>query len=50
MGEGLIREEGHLKFFDRQRQNYTMSMESEMLHSFNNNCEILCYTTNTIEN
>ena len=32
--EGLYREGAYLKFFDRQRQNYTMSMEFEMLHSF----------------
>ena len=24
----------YLKFFDRQRQNYTISMDFEMLHSF----------------
>ena len=27
-------EGAYLKFFDRERQNYTMSMEFEMLHSF----------------
>ena len=42
---GAYREgETKLKFFNRQRQNYTMSMESEMLHSFNNNIELLRYT------
>ena len=34
---GLFRRGAYLKFFDRQRQNYTMSMEFEMLRSFNNN-------------
>ena len=34
-GKGLIRDRGaYLIFFDRQRQNYTMSMEFEILHSF----------------
>ena len=28
---------GFLKFFDRQRQSYTISMEFEMLRCFNNN-------------
>ena len=36
----------YLKFFDRQRQNHTMSMESKMLCSFNNNYELLHYTKN----
>ena len=27
-----------------------MSMEFEMLRSFNNNYELLCYITNTIKN
>ena len=50
-GGGLIREGGaYLKFFDRQRQNYTMSMEFEMLCSFNKNYELLRYITNTIKN
>ena len=41
-GWGLIREGGaYLKFFDRQRQNCTISMEFEMLHSFNNNYQLL---------
>ena len=40
----------YLQFFDRQRQNYTMSMEFEMLRSFNNNNELLRYITNTIKN
>ena len=34
---GLFRRGAYLKFYDRQRQNYTMSMEFEMLRSFNNN-------------
>ena len=37
----------YLKFFDRQRQNYTMSMEFEMLRSYNNHYELLRYITNT---
>ena len=37
----------YLKFFDRQRQNYTMSMEFEMLRSCNNHYELLRYITNT---
>ena len=41
---GLIREGAYLKFFDRQRQNYTMSMEFEILRSFDNNYELLRYT------
>ena len=51
-GGGLIREGwgAYLKFFDRQRQNYTMSMEFEMLRSFNKNYELLRYITNTIKN
>ena len=55
-GGGLIREGGLLergaysKLFDRQRQNHAMSMEFEMLRSFNNNYELLCYITNTIKN
>ena len=55
-GGGLIREGGllergaYLKFFDRKRQNYTMSIEFEMLCSFDNNYELLHYTTNTIKN
>ena len=51
--EGIpIREGGrggggtYLKFFDRQRHNYTMSMEFEMLRSFNNNYKLLRYITN----
>ena len=40
----------YLNFFDRQRQNYTMSIEFEMLRSFNNNYELLHYVTNTIKN
>ena len=40
----------YLQFLDRQRQNYTMSMEFEMLCSFNNNNELLRYITNTIKN
>ena len=40
----------YLQFLDRQRQNYTMSMEFEMLRSFNNNNELLRYITNTIKN
>ena len=49
--EGIFIREGgrggtYLKFFDRQRHNYTMSMEFEMLHSFNNNYELLRYITN----
>ena len=39
----MIREGACLKFFDRQRQNYTMSLEFEMLGSFNNNHELLHY-------
>ena len=27
-----------------------MAMELEMLRSFSNNCELLCYITNTIKN
>ena len=33
-----------------QRQNYTMSMEFETPRSFDNNYELLHYTTNTIKN
>ena len=49
-GGGLLERggRGYLKFFDRQRQNYTMPMEFEMLCSFNNNYELLRYITNTI--
>ena len=45
-GRGLNREGGGacLKFFDRQRQKYTTSMEFEMLRSFDNNYELLHYT------
>ena len=43
-GGGPIREGGtYLEFFDRQRQTYAMSLEFEMLHSFNNNDELLRY-------
>ena len=49
-GGGLIREGTCLKFFDRQRQNYTMSLEFEMLGSFNNNHELLHYIANTNKN
>ena len=31
------------KFFDRKRQNYTMSMEFEMLRSFSTNYELALY-------
>ena len=51
VGGGLIRGGGaYLKFFDRQRQNYTMCVEFEILRSFDNNHELLRYTTNTIKN
>ena len=47
----MVLENGvNLKFFDRQRQNYTMSKEFEMLRSFNNKYELLRYITNTIKN
>ena len=36
-GGGLLEKGAYLKFFDRQRQNYTISMDFEMLHSFHNN-------------
>ena len=51
-GGGIIKEGdllgtgAYLKFFDRQRQNYTVSMEFEMLRNFNNNYELLRYITN----
>ena len=42
-GGGLFDRGAYLKFFDRQRQNYIISMEFEMLRSFNNNLTIaLC--------
>ena len=40
-GGGLLERRAHLRFFDRQRQNCTISMEFEMLRSFNNNYELL---------
>ena len=43
-GRGLLERGAYLKFFDRQRQNYTMSMEFEILRSFDNNYELLRYT------
>ena len=46
-GGGLLERGGYWKFFDRQRQNYTMSMEFEMLCGFNNNYELSFYI-NTI--
>ena len=49
-GGGLEEGRAYLKLFGRQRQNCTMSMESEMLCSFNNNYELLCYIVNTIKN
>ena len=39
---------GYLKFFDRERQNYTMSVEFEMLCRFNNNYELSRYIANSI--
>ena len=50
-GEGgsLLERGACLQFFDRQRQNYTMSMEFEMSRSFNNNYELLRYITRTIQ-
>ena len=48
--EGMEGGGAYLKFFDRQRQNYTMSMEFEILRSFDNIYELLRYTTNTIKN
>ena len=35
-GGGLLERAAYLKFFDRQRQNYTMSMEFEMSCSLTN--------------
>ena len=34
------------KFFDRPRQNYVMSVEFGMSHSFNTKCVLLHHTTN----
>ena len=45
-GGGFLERGAYLKFFDIQRQNYTMSMEFEMLHNFNNSYELLRYITN----
>ena len=36
----------YLKFFDRPRQNYVMSVEFGMSRSFNNKYVLLYYTTN----
>ena len=43
---GLLKKGAYLKFSDRQRQNCAMSMEFEMLRSFNNNYELLRYIPN----
>ena len=42
-GGGALLERGgtYLKFFDRQRQNYTVSIESEIQCSFDNNYFII---------
>ena len=45
----LLERRAYFKFFERERQNYTMSMEFEMLRSFENNYELLHYTANTIK-
>ena len=39
-------EMAYLKFFDRPRQNYVMSVEFEMSRSFNTKYVLLHYTTN----
>ena len=41
-GVGLLERGAYLKFFDRQRQNDTISMEFEMLRSFNSNLVNYC--------
>ena len=49
-GWSLLERGAYFKFFERQWQNFTISMELEMLCSFNTNYELLHYLTNTIKN